>query len=97
MNEDGDEDEEPEMGRRSRSTRSENLSRERRSSKEESRAGEHGFDEEESRADPTKSHTRKVPLLVNMGRRRTGVSLFLWVETRAETRRRRRRRRRITS
>ena len=91
MNEDGDEDEEPEMGRRSRSTRSENLSRERRSSKEESRAGEHGFDEEESRADPTKSHTRKVPLLlVNRGRRRTGVSLFLWVETRAETRRRRR-------
>ena len=89
MNEDGDEDEEPEMGRRSRSTRSENLSRERRSSKEESRAGEHRFDEEESRADPTKSHTRKVPLLVNMGRRRTGVSLFLWVETRAETRRRR--------
>ena len=89
MNEDGDEDEEPEMGRRSRSTRSENLSRERRSSKEESRAGEHRFDEEESRADPMKSHTRKVPLLVNMGRRRTGVSLFLWVETRAETRRRR--------
>ena len=91
MNEDGDEDEEPEMGRRSRSTRSENLSRERRSSKEESRAGEHRFDEEESRADPTKSHTRKVPLPVNMGRRSTGVSLFLWVETQAETRRRRRR------
>ena len=67
MNEDGDEDEEPEMGRRSRSTRSENLSGERRSGKEESRAGEHRFDEEESRADLTKSHTRKVPLLVNRG------------------------------
>ena len=91
MNEDGNEDEEPEMGRKSRSTRSENLSGERRSGKEESRAGEHRFDEEESRADMTKSHTRKVPLLVNRGRRRTGVSLFLWVETRAETRRRRRR------
>ena len=67
MNEDGDEDEEPKKGRRSRSTRSENLSGERRSGKEESRAGEHRFDKEESQADLTKSHSRKVPLLVNRG------------------------------
>ena len=44
------------MGRRSRSTRSENLSRERRPGEEESRAGERRFDEEESRVDPKKKN-----------------------------------------
>ena len=44
------------MGRRSRSTRSKNLSRERRPGEEESRAGERRFDEEESRADPKKKN-----------------------------------------